>query len=133
MPDNQAKFLGLKVYRNADTGLFLHITHNIDILDSFFFNNQIGIDIDRANNIRISSSRISAIDEYLNISMTEDEILKKKQRACKNQVVGIELHSWKDDTNNVGVTVENVAFSGFDHNCGNSVPISIDETVSVLF
>ena len=47
-------------------------------------------------------------------------------------VIGIELHTWKDDPYAKGITIEDVVFSGFftAQQCKYSFPIAIDETVS---
>ena len=125
VPDNRAKLLGLKVYRNTATGLFLHLTHNIDVENSTFFGNQVGIDIDRADSIKIENTQIIGLDEFSNQSSSFI------QNLCRNQLIGVELHSWKDNENNLGVTLDSLNFSGFtDGSCLGSIPISVDSTVS---
>jgi hypothetical protein len=128
-PDTGATMTGLKVYRNVGTGLFMHITRNIDIVSSLFLDNRLGIDIDRANNIRITSTAVvgkSDMQQQYDFQ-TQNEISK----CSSKKVIGIEIHSWKDDESITGASFNEVVFSGFQNvPCTNSVPISIDDTVS---
>ena len=120
LPDKVSIIQGLRVYLNAGTGLFLHRTKRINISQSIFADNDgPSIDIDRADAIRISNTSIIGVTGS---SPCDADI---------DLVIGVELHTWKDDPYESGVTIEDVSFSGFvaAQHCKYSFPLSIDETV----
>lgn len=123
LPDQVAELQGLKSYLNSGSGLFLHRTKNIKITKGIFANNDgIAVDIDRADGITIENTSI--------IGVGTDDLDPCSKKATS--VIGVELHSWKDDPFEDGIVFDYVSFSGFSNvqQCKYAYPISIDDTVS---
>jgi hypothetical protein len=120
---------GLRVYRNMGTGLFMHISRNMQILSSFFSDNQLGIDLDRVNNISIDSTMVVGISK-----VQRGNSFSPLSKCSDKKIVGIEVHTWKDDEAMRGAYLNGVIFSDFNnHGCSSSVPLSLDSTVSTNF
>jgi len=116
----------MKLYRN-NVGAFYHITRRVKVVDSLFADNRFSLDIDRADAVTIQDSHFVG----QSVSYSSLETLTRIANLCRRPSVGIELHTWKNDPDEDGVTLENVNFTGFSNNpCLNSVPISIDPTAS---
>jgi hypothetical protein len=126
-----ATFEGLKVYRNVGVGIFLHRCHNILVEDGLFADNYIGIDIDRAEGISVNNTRIIAeSDSY--------RMLKAQQKVspvCSRQenLIGLDLHTWKVNLSLAGATLQNVEFHNFDKrvNCRTVSSVAFDQNVGL--
>lgn len=128
LPDAEAEFIGMKLYRN-NVGAFYHITRRVKVVDSLFSDNRFSVDIDRADAVNIQDSHFVGLSESYNNLKSSLRVTN----ACRRPFVGIELHTWKNDPDEDGVTMENVSFTGFgDSPCLTSVPILIDQTVCFL-
>jgi hypothetical protein len=134
LPDKEADMLGLKVYRNADTGVFFHITRNVLVKGGLLADNRVGIDVDRADDIRIRNTEIIGRSNVYEKLATDTGSGISVPRFCtlESKAIGLQLHTWKDNPEEDGVTVMNVGFSGFANSIcpEDTVPVSMDDTVS---
>jgi hypothetical protein len=124
-----AVFDNIKSYRNNGPGIFFHITRNIIVQNSLIADNkEIGIDIDRADAIKIINTEIvGQSNSYGAIVKTQDA----KEVCNFGSVFGIDLHTWKNNADETGITVQNVRFSGFESNlCPRTLPFRFDDVVS---
>jgi hypothetical protein len=109
LPPARTAFYNLRSYRNRQDGIFLHVTDNVIIDGGLVADNRLQIDLDRANNITINSTRVVGVsDSYANIVATQIGAY-----VHDDAVVGIQLHSYTPGTSYAGATVRNVDFSGF--------------------
>ena len=109
MPTMVATIDALKAYRNDASGIFVHKNHNISIARGLFADNNIGIDIDRAEGIAISNTVIIGESPSYRLLMARQNV---KTVCIGSRLKGLDLHTWKLDRNG-GVYVTNVTFSGF--------------------
>jgi len=132
LPDSQQTFSGIKSYRNDGAAVFLHRTRNVR-LDRVLVadNKHIGIDIDRADAIIVSDTEIIGESEpYRDLFNHQDA----KSLCLGENLVGIDLHTWKNDPDDKGISIENVNFHGYAlPTCHRSVPIHLDNNVSAHF
>jgi hypothetical protein len=131
LPDLMQTIEGLKSYRNDEAGVFFHITRNIKVVGALVADNKnIGIDIDRADAITVCDSVV--VGESASYSDLIDH--QGAGLLCAfDTIYGIELHAWKYDHSDDGVTIKNVDFTGFiDNHCLDSLPFHIDNNVSIL-
>jgi hypothetical protein len=124
-----AVFDNIKSYRNNGPGIFFHITRNIIVQNSLIADNkEIGIDIDRADAIKIVNT------EIIGQSSSYTSIIKSQgaKPVCSfGSLFGIDLHTWKNNANDPGITIENVRFSGFENDlCQRTMPFRFDNVVS---
>lgn len=109
-PIQTARLERLKVYRNANKGIEIHRVHNFAVVDSLFADNNVGIDVDRAEDIYVENVVIMGESESYRQLMERETV----EWVCRNQrLIGLELHSWKLDEERGGLTVNNITFSGF--------------------
>ena len=107
--------------------LFL-VYSNVVVQGGIYADNKFGIDIDRAENIKVDGARVIGESESYRALIERARLSKF---VCNAPHRGIELHTRKQDPENEGVLIENVDFSGFDHlPCADAVPFSMDDTVS---
>jgi hypothetical protein len=129
MPNTVASIVGLKAYRNDASGIFVHRSYNIVISNGLFADNNIGVDIDRAEAVVVRDTVIigeSPSYRQLMARQTVGEVCK--QRTLK----GLDLHTWKVNTDRNGVKITNVDLSGFKNvACDFASSIHIDDHVSV--
>ena len=128
MPVATATIEGLKAYRNDASGIFIHRCHNIVLSDSLFADNNIGVDIDRAEGIEVHDTVIIGESEsYLQLMARQAVGEVCRQRRLK----GLDLHTWKLHKDEGGVSITNVDFSGFsDTACDFPSAIHMDDMVS---
>lgn len=132
-PTSLATFDGLRIYRNAATGIFVHRSSNILILNSHFADNNIGIDLDRTEGIEVRNAVVIGESASYRSLMARQSV----ERVCRNMqdrwLIGIDLHTWKKDKTLAGATLSNVTLSGFKNvQCLNSASIKYDSHVSYL-
>jgi hypothetical protein len=123
-----AIFDGIKSYRNAGAGLFFHISRNIIVRDAIIADNkEIGIDIDRADAIQIIDTLI--VGESISYGYSVDN--QDSGSVCHfDGVYGIDLHTWKNNPDEEGITLQRVRFRGYsDDICPNAVPFRFDNIV----
>ena len=128
MPVVTATLEGLKAYRNDASGIFIHRCHNIVLSDSLFADNNIGVDIDRAEGIEVHDTVIIGESEsYLQLMARQTVGKVCRQRKLK----GLDLHTWKLHKEEGGVSITNVDFSGFSNTaCDFPSAIHMDDNVS---
>lgn len=136
-PTELAHFTGIKAYRNVKTGLYLHISSTIQVEDSIFADNGLGIDLERTLSPAIRLKNITIIGETQ--SYKNNVRLKGLGNVCHSQHnankhnTGVEIRTWKSEVGTTGSIWDDVRFSGFDHGtCLYAQPISLDYTVSVV-
>ena len=123
-------FSGLKVYRNDAVGIFIHRCHNLRIDQGLFADNNIGIDLDRAEGIEVTNTQV------IGMSPSYQALMERQpgvEAICdRNERVGIDLHTWQKEIDFIGAKISNVVMSGFsdDPNCAKPSSLRFDEFVS---
>ena len=110
-PNAMTPFTGLKVYRNAATGMFIHRCHNIRVENSLFADNNIGIDLDRAEGIEVANTKIiGQSPSYQALMLRQPGV----GAICdRNERIGIDLHTWQKEIDFLGAKISNIEVSGF--------------------
>lgn len=128
LPEEVAVFDGIKSFRNDASGIFLHKNYNILIQNSLFADNNIGIDIDRAEGIEVRDSVIIGESDSYRRLMERQEV----DRVCsRNKVIGIDLHTWTIFQGFGGSTLKNIDISGFSNTaCPQPRALNMDDHVS---
>jgi hypothetical protein len=128
LPEQIAVFDGIKSIRNDASGMFLHKNYNILVQNSLFADNNIGIDIDRAEGIEIRDTVI------IGESLSYRRLMERQDvgPVCsQRKVVGIDLHTWTIFQGYGGSTLRNIDFEGFSNTaCPIPRALNIDEHVS---
>ena len=129
MPNTIATIDGLKAYRNDASGIFVHKNYNIVIVNGLFADNNIGVDIDRAQGIAVSDTVIIGESASYRQLMARQPV----GTVCsRGELKGLDLHTWKLDKEHGGVTITNVDFSGFSKAaCDFPSSIHMDDMVSL--
>ena len=132
-PSNLATLDGLRLYRNAATGIFVHRSSNILITNSHFADNNIGIDLDRTDGIEVRNTVVIGESASYRGLMSRQSV----ERVCRNNqdrwLIGIDLHTWKKEKEYAGASLSNITLSGFKNvQCLNSASIRYDSQVSRL-
>lgn len=94
------------------------------VRDSLFADNNVGIDISRSQGITIiDTTFIGESASYLELAGRQNV-----QPVCRsNRLIGLDLHTWMNNIDLGGVTVENAVFSGFtDTQCAGPSSIWMD-------
>jgi hypothetical protein len=118
-------FDGLKVYRNNAPGIHIHRCQNIHVTNSIFADNNIAIDIDRAEGIEVSNTTIIG-------ESPSYKALRARQAVgavCyRGSVTGIDLHTWKVEKAWAGAKISNVDISGFGSvgSCAKAASMKFD-------
>lgn len=129
-PSAMTPFSGLKVYRNDAVGIFIHRCHNLRIDQGLFADNNMGIDLDRAEGIEVTNTQI------IGMSASYQALMQRQpgvEAVCdRNERVGIDLHTWQKEIDFVGAKISNVVMSGFadDPNCAKPSSLRFDDFVS---
>ena len=128
IPDGVQTMSGLKSYRNDGQGIFVHLSKNIKFDNVHVADNGfIGIDIDRADGITVMNSKVIGLSRsYTDFMDTQDA----PDTCSMDRSYGIDLHSWKNFPNSDKVTIEDVAFFGYNH-CPKAYPFHVDDDVSL--
>ena len=128
MPTTIATIDGLKAYRNDASGIFVHKVYNLVIANGLFADNNVGVDIDRAEGIVVRDTVIiGESDSYRNLMARQTVGIVCRQRELK----GLDLHTWKLLKEFGGATIMNVKFSGFGKvACNFPSSIHMDDMVS---
>jgi hypothetical protein len=106
-------------------GVFFHNSRNLAFEGGIVANNEIQIDLDRAENIRVSGTTLIGVsDEFKAI------IASQGASGHTDYVYGLELHGFTTNMDRSGATVRDVSFSGFsDTGSSRSALITIDNSV----
>jgi parallel beta-helix repeat protein len=133
-PSEMTPFRRLKVYRNNAVGIFIHRCHNIRVEDGLFSDNNMGIDLDRAEGIEVTNTKIIGQSPLYEALMARQPGVGP---VCdRNQRVGIDLHTWQKVMDSLGAKISNVQISGFspdDPTCTTPSSIRFDPFVSFGF
>ena len=129
LPDSEAVFSNLRVYRNEGWGLRIHRTHNILVRDSVFADNGTGLDIDRAWAIAVENVVIMGESPSYRAVMGRQSGVSA---PCWNQRLnGLDLHTWKLFEEYGGATIRDLHLSGFTNTvCRRPSAIWMDSFVS---
>lgn len=123
-PKETAFMDGNKVYRNDASGIFIHRCQNIVVRDSLFADNNIGVDIDRAEGITVQNTKIIGESDSYRSLMTAQSV----SPVCRQRkVTGVDLHTWKKETSYAGALIDSVEISGFSNTaCPNPASVRFD-------
>jgi hypothetical protein len=96
------------------------------VVASVFADNQLGVDIDRADNIVLRDTI------FIGLSASYSDILERQnleQHVCSESHIGLEIHTHRELSRN-GLQVEDCTFTGYAHiPCKDVVPLRLDDTV----
>jgi hypothetical protein len=123
-------FTGLKVYRNDAVGIFIHRCHNLRVDRGLFADNNMGIDLDRAEGIEVTNTEIIGMSPSYKALLARQPGL---EAVCdRNERVGIDLHTWQKEIDFIGAKISNVTLSGFgpDPQCARPSSLRFDPFVS---
>ena len=119
-------FTGSKAYRNAGTGVFIHKVHNFELAGALLSDNDLGVDLDRSEAIKVSDTIIIGMsDSYSNLMGREGGT----QKICSGQgrAIGIDLHSWRLRNVEGGFDINGIDILGFGGiDCRNLSAIRMD-------
>jgi hypothetical protein len=125
-PAQGATFLGLKAYRNIN-GVFFHLSQSLLLEGGLFADNQIGIVIDRSDDIRIDGASVTGESDSYHALMVAKRLDKF---ICNAPHIGMQLHTFLNNPDEKGEVIVNIVFSGFSHiPCSDAVPFTLDNTV----
>jgi hypothetical protein len=128
LPEEIAVFDGIKSFRNDASGIFFHKNYNILVHNSLFADNNIGIDIDRAEGIEISDTVIIGESESYRRLMERQGV---GPICYRRKVIGIDLHTWTIFQGHGGSTLRNINFEGFSNTaCPMPRALNMDNHVS---
>jgi hypothetical protein len=120
------------VYRNDAVGIFIHRCQNIRVENGLFADNNIGIDLDRAEGIEVKNT------EVIGQSPSYESLMARQpgvEPVCnQNQRIGIDLHTWQKEMAFLGAKVSNIKMSGFslnDTDCATPKSLRFDPGVRV--
>jgi hypothetical protein len=125
-------FDGLKVYRNYARGIVVHRCQNINIANSLFADNSVSIDIDRAEGIEVTNTKIIGESESFRKLLARQDVEIPCRQNNPDGIVGINLHTWKKEKEWAGAKISNVDMSGFGNvTCAYSASINYDTHVRI--
>jgi len=119
-------FTGLKAYRNAGTGVFVHKVHNFELAGALLADNDLGVDLDRSEAIKVSNTIIMGMSDSYSYLMERES---GTQKICSGQgrAIGIDLHSWRLRNVEGGFDINGVDILGFGGiDCRNLSAIRMD-------
>ena len=132
-PSTMSPFTGLKVYRNDAVGIFIHRCHNIRVDQGLFADNNLSIDLDRAEGIEVTNTRVIGMSPSYKALMDRSPARSIEPICERNERIGIDLHTWQKEINVfLGAKISNVTMSGFgpDPLCPKPSSLRFDDTVS---
>jgi hypothetical protein len=131
LPETLAVFKGIRSFRNVFSGIFIHKNINILVKDSVFADNNVGIEVDRAEGIAIEDTLIIGESESYRKLMARQKVASV---CVKNKVIGVDLHTWTIFKGHGGTKMKNVEFQGFSNiTCTSPRAINMDRHVRVVF
>ena len=124
-------FTGLKVYRNDAVGIFIHRCHNLRIDQGLFADNNMGIDLDRAEGIEVTNTQVIGMSPSYKALLDRSPAGSLEAICDRNERVGIDLHTWQKEMDFLGAKISNVTMSGFgpDPLCAKPSSIRFDDQV----
>lgn len=117
---------GIRSFRNDASGIFIHKNYNILVKDSVFADNNIGIDVDRAEGIAIEDTLIIGESESYRTLMKRQSV---DPVCAARMVVGVDVHTWTIFKGHGGSKLKNVEFQGFSNTACAPRAINMDSHV----
>ena len=95
----------------------------------FADNTVLGLDIDRADNIRINGTRFVGVSDSFKALLASEDAPVTCAQDAEEKIIGLELHTWKDGESRDDTALVNVTFESYGEElpCANSVPIAFDD------
>jgi hypothetical protein len=125
---NKAVFTGIKAYRNYHIGMYIHLVHNFELRGSLFADNTLAVDIDRAEAITVANTTIIGKSRSYRSLMNRDSNIREVCNTATDQIIGLDLHTWKMRKEAAGVTIKQVNMTGFGGiDCQGIAAIHMDE------
>ena len=125
--ENKATLTNLKGYRNIGRGMYIHICHNIDLTNSLFADNDISVDVDRAEAIGVYDLRIVGKSDSFGALMVREPKQRDICNRARGRTIGLDVHTWRGRKAPGGLTVKRTTFEDFDEvTCPGVAPIIID-------
>jgi hypothetical protein len=134
-PPTMTPFSGLKVYRNDASGIFIHRCHNLRVDLGLFADNNMGIDLDRAEGIEVTNTQVIGMSPSYKALLDRLPVGSIEAICDRNRRVGIDLHTWQKEIDFIGAKISNVTISGFasDPKCATPSSIRFDPFVSNMW
>jgi hypothetical protein len=131
LPETIAVLEGIRSFRNDASGIFIHKNYNILVKGSVFADNNIGMDVDRAEGIEIEDTIIIGESESYRKLMARQNV---GPVCSSDRLVGVDLHTWTIFKGHGGSKWKNVVFQGFSNTaCPMPRAINMDNHVCSLF
>ena len=125
--ENKATLSNLKGYRNLGRGMYIHICHNIDLTNSLFADNDISVDVDRAEAIGLSGLRIVGKSDSFGALIVREPKLRDICNRARGRTIGLDVHTWRGRQSPGGLIVKDTIFEEFDEvTCPGVAPIIVD-------
>jgi hypothetical protein len=110
--------------------MFIHKNYNMRVQNSLFADNNIGIDIDRAEGIEVKDTVIIGESESYRRLMKRQNV---GPVCSQRKVIGIDLHTWTIFQGYGGSTLRNIDFEGFSSTaCPIPRALNVDDHVREL-
>ena len=130
----EAAFIDSKMYHNRGSGIFLHNSGHFLIQGGIFADNRIGVDVDRAQSLRIIGSKFIGVTPsfaaLVSSSGKRGHCSPVSSSMMMNYpVLGVELHSSRQGGTKVnGVVLEDLSFVHFGKGtqCPGSSALGVD-------
>lgn len=128
LPNGSTKevFSGVKAYRNIGIGIFIHKVHNFHLADSLVSDCDIGIDLDRAEDVNVVDTTVLGMSQSYSDLMTREP---ETEHICGRRGIttGLDLHSWRLRGVEGGFSIRGVVLSGYNEiDCSSVSAIRMD-------
>lgn len=124
MPSQEAIFYNTLSYKNKWDGFFFHNTRDVAVDGGVVADNNIQIDIDRADNVRVVGTSVMGVSPQY--KATTDS--QNDAPVHADSIIGIELHGFTTSMERSGATISGVTFSGFNNTgSSKSALIAVDD------
>lgn len=117
MPPSQAVFHNTNSYKNGRDGIFFHNSLDLAVVGGVLADNEVHADFDLADNIEMHDTTMIGLSKsYRAVIKTQEDVF-----VHRGNLVGIELHTFLLDQENIGSKVSNVKFEDFSDTFNNKV------------
>jgi hypothetical protein len=100
--ENKATLTNLKGYRNYGRGMYIHLCNNIDLTNSLFADNDINVDVDRAQAIGLSGLIIVGKSDSFTSLLTREPKLRDICNRARARTIGLDVHTWRSRQSPLG-------------------------------
>lgn len=129
---NKATLTNLKGYRNLGRGMYIHLCHNIDLTNSHFADNDISVDVDRAEAIGLYGLRIIGKSDSFGALIAREPKLRDICNRARGRTIGLDVHTWRPRQSPGGLIVKDTNFEEFDEvTCPGVAPIIVDSETQI--